>query len=370
MGSYYSLQGMSLALSIYNFPEDYTNRPFIKLKALRYLFAHRKRYGYKAPSVKALFSFANTLFDLFHRRNDIDSMREVADIVNQYIPNANFLDRIRQLENEQMEEKIGYRPVNTQGVQGAQGTQGARAHGTEPHIPTLETPIKTVYNDSQNVHNSKINRTVINILTSLYDKYKDIITLKGTTAEVNFRHKKSILSSIETSLTDKYPFQKELIYTFSTYIKESTANFGEGLSMLDAFLSIWLWIRDHKHREELEKRLLEEMKEMNGHCTTGHLARLMNVIQGFTEDESLCIRISDKDQCISVVKTYLTNELVKCEDEEVIAQMTEGGEVYVKFIRKSIAKKLLEWKTTYGDKMLNHIAEAVNKFAQTTIFSV
>ena len=43
---------------------------------------------------------------------------------------------------------------------------------------------------------------------------------------------------------------------------------------------------------------------------------------------------------------------------------------YVKFIRKSIAKKLLEWRTTYGDKMLNHIAEAVNKFAQTTIFSL
>lgn len=348
MGSYYSLEGMALALSIYNFPEDYSSRPYIKIKALRYLFSHRKRYGYRAPCVKSLFTFASNLFDQFHRRNNMDSMREIADIINQYIPNVNFLDRIRQLENEQIEEKF-------------ERTERTERKDTKNNS-------KTVYNDSQNVHNSKINQTVIKILTNLCDKYKDFIVLKNTTDKENFLHKKSILSSIESILSSKYPLQKELVNSFSIYLKESTAIFSDGLSMLDAFLCVWLWIGEHKDREELEKRLLEEMKEMKGYCTTGHLARLMNVIQGFTDDESLCIRISDKDQCASVVKQYLTNELSGCKDEDVISQITEGGELYVKFIRKSIAKKLLEWKATYGEKMLDHIAYAVNNFSQIIIF--
>lgn len=345
MGSYYSLEGMALALSIYNFPEDYSYKPYIKIKALCYLFSHRKKYGFKAPSVKSLFTFASNLFDQFHQKNDMDSMREIADIINQYIPNVNFLDRIRQLENEQIEEKL-----------------------ERTERKDTKNNSKTVYNDSQNVHNSKINQTVIKILTNLCDKYKDFIVLKNTTDKENFLHKKSILSSIESILSSKYPLKKELVNSFSIYLKESTAIFSDGLSMLDAFLCVWLWIGEHKDREELEKRLLEEMKEMKGYCTTGHLARLMNVIQGFTDDESLCIRISDKDQCASVVKQYLTNELSGCKDEDVISQITEGGELYVKFIRKSIAKKLLEWKATYGEKMLDHIAYAVNNFSQIIIF--
>ena len=280
MGSYYTLEGMSLALSIYNFPDDYSKRPYIKTKALRYIFTHRKKYGYKAPSLKQLLHFSNTLFDQFHRQNDIDSMREVADIVHQYIPTSNFLDRIRQLENEEI-------PTIT--------------HVAETRISPKQT--KTVYADSQNVHNTKINQSVIKILTHLYNKYKDIIDIP------HINHKSSLISTISDFLTSKYPLKKDLILHFIKYIKESTANFSnQNLSMIDAFLSLWLWIKDNKDKEELELRLLEEMKEMKGHCTTGHLARLMNVIQGFTDDENLSIRISDKEQCTSVVKQYLTSD--------------------------------------------------------------
>jgi len=358
MGSYYSLDGIAMALSIYHFPQDYYSRPRILLRALSYLFIHRIKYGYRAPTIYNLTSFANRLFRHFQERRQTEYMREVADIVDRHVPNAHFLERIRELD-EHKEVALLTLPVAVHTVPVA------------PPAPPRKTPIRTVYGDSQNVHNSKINQTVIQTLQTLYSKYKTVITLDSSSEREKERHKHALLDEIKDSLKRTYRDKHSLIEDSVTYIKESAAIFGENsLTLADAFLSVWMWIVEHKYRAELELRLLEEMKEMGGYCTTGHIARLMNVIQGFSDDESLCIRITEKDQCAAVVKQYLTKELSECEDDEVLSQMIDGGEDYVKFIRKSIAKKILEWKGAYGKDFLNHIATIVNDFAKTTVFSL
>ena len=53
---------------------------------------------------------------------------------------------------------------------------------------------------------------------------------------------------------------------------------------------------------------------------------------GCTEDENLCIRISDLDQCNSVIRKYLNDSLRNCTDENIIEGMTDGSEIYIKFI--------------------------------------
>ena len=46
---------------------------------------------------------------------------------------------------------------------------------------------------------------------------------------------------------------------------------------------LWAHIRIHKHRDELVKRLFEELEDGSLHCGNGKIARLINVLSGFEE---------------------------------------------------------------------------------------
>ena len=162
----------------------------------------------------------------------------------------------------------------------------------------------------------------------------------------------------------------ELINTSVDYIKNSIAIFGDRrISLRQAFIALCYWIADHSECNALELRLIEEFTEMKEMCTTGHIARLMNVIQGFTEDENLCIRISGNDQCVAVVKSYLTKSLEECKDDEILDGLLTGSEKYKEFLREKISEKLLEWSKSYGKEMLDRIATTVNLFAGVKVFN-
>jgi hypothetical protein len=108
------------------------------------------------------------------------------------------------------------------------------------------------------------------------------------------------------------------------------------------------------------------IRDRNGQCSTGHLARLVNVIQGFTEDEKLCIKISEKDRMNSIIRNFLTKELEKCTDENVIDGLLNKNIQYQEYIRKLILSKLnkdwVEWKK-------EDVFEIVNTFSEIKIFN-
>lgn len=119
------------------------------------------------------------------------------------------------------------------------------------------------------------------------NRYEQILTIDES-KEKNFVHKLGIVEEIQTLLTRKKPSESKLIVESLDYIRNSTANFGsKQIGMIDAFIVVWLTILENPHREELENRLFEELREMKGLCTTGHIARLINVLQGFVEDENI-----------------------------------------------------------------------------------
>jgi hypothetical protein len=349
LGSYYSLHGFNLSLTIHNFPNDY--RPDIRTKALRYLFTHRRKDN-RCPPIQHLINSTLNLFEEFYRKNMREHVREVVDIIGEFIPHRReeFFQRLRQIDEDILVE-IKLR-------------EEKRAVEREQKRKDIK---RTVYGDSQNVHNSSINQTVIKVLENLFDRYKQVITL-DVNDEKNFIHKVSIVKDIETILINTYTENKELISSTIEYIIENTALFGKrNISMLDGYIALWLYITEHKSRKDLELRLLEEMKEMKKQCTTGHIARFMNVIQGFTDDENLMIRISNKDQCHAVITNYLTSELSKCDDEEVILGMTDGGSKFISFIKEIVNRKIPDWEKEYGKEMIPDIFKIINNFVKTEI---
>ena len=161
-----------------------------------------------------------------------------------------------------------------------------------------------------------------------------------------------------------------LISSSLSYIRTSVATFRINITLEQLFKALWFWILEHEHANELELRLMEELGEMRGYCTTGHLARLMSVIQGFTDDENLQIRITNKEQCNSVIRHYLTKKLQECKDEDVLDGMVDGNDEYKQFIRLKVSEKIAEWEDDYGNDFLQNIAKIVNDFARTEVFEI
>ena len=333
--NFYSDSGLTIALNITRFPEEYLHKPMLIIKALNYITSHHKKIKERIDIPK----IATNIFLLFQKRRQHIYAEEAGDCLFRY--NGTLL-----IYREEKREEI-----------------------KQENRPEIKIEKKSVYDDKQNVHNSKINKSVINSAEYLYRKNKNILE-EYANEEENYKNKIYIIEQIKKYLSKKYPQREDVITQTSEYIINSSSTFGNGVKLQDIFISIWFFITEHKDREELEKRLVQELSEMKGQCATGHLSRLINVLQGFTEDINLIIKISDADQYNSVVRNYIQNKLSECRDEKIIEESITGGENYISYIRIQIALKLREWVKEYGESILDYIPKIVNDYANFEIFNV
>jgi len=67
-------------------------------------------------------------------------------------------------------------------------------------------------------------------------------------------------------------------------------------TLSNILIKVWSYLAGHEYEEEMRIRLLEELEEMSGTCSSGFASRLINVISGFGQFN---IRISWEDQIIA-----------------------------------------------------------------------
>jgi len=203
---------------------------------------------------------------------------------------------------------------------------------------------RTVYEDTQNVHDSKINKSVKKCAVRVHKLALERGTLPS------FKYIKNRIEGL-FGPCDKV-FNR---------IHTDNATYGIGITLETIFISICVWIFNHKSQDELLMRLWQEFKEMEGYCSTGHLSRLVNIIQGFSDDEELEIRISDNAQYKARVNTYL-NKLLG-EDEKMLEEMMNKSDIFMEFVKEKIKTKIEEEKWN-KDK----VWDVVNYYTQMEIY--
>jgi len=179
----------------------------------------------------------------------------------------------------------------------------------------------TIFDNAQNVHNEQVESSVTQIL-----EYFSTFNIQNTNEEpIQFT---TITEQIQKLLTP--PKEKQKTNTnkpchfcknhqdktrFCTptcknlYEKENKINLALKRIHLDRTLyskyntnleniliKIWKYISKHEYKNELQKRLLEELQEMAGTCSSGFASRLVNVISGF---DDFSIKISWEEQIIA-----------------------------------------------------------------------
>ena len=114
-------------------------------------------------------------------------------------------------------------------------------------------------------------------------------------------------------------------------------------TLLDVFRGLYFFIENHSNSEELRKRLKEELNEMGNYCSTGYLARLVNVVQGFVENENLIIKIANEQEIFAKLKTRVGKRLI---NEDVLNSMIgETIEERTPFL--NIVKDLIIFQTKF-----------------------
>ena len=57
----------------------------------------------------------------------------------------------------------------------------------------------------------------------------------------------------------------------------------KGKDFLNTLVSVWILIRSHKDKDEMTKRIAEEVAEGVGMCAGGRVGRLINSLRGFVD---------------------------------------------------------------------------------------
>jgi hypothetical protein len=180
--------------------------------------------------------------------------------------------------------------------------------------------VTTIYENSQNVHNEEMEKSVVEGIEYLMTNYSIMkidekeISLEYVNEELlNFVKNHNIanvdLEKVNYSL-ERISFDRILYSKFSCPLKL-------------ILLKLWTYISGHKNEEEMKKRLLEELSDMAGTCSSGFVSRLINVMSGFGD---FTIRLSWGDQINSNLNAILNRKIKEMDDlglqEMILSEMT------------------------------------------------
>lgn len=187
---------------------------------------------------------------------------------------------------------------------------------------------RNIFKNAQNVHILSISESVEKIIDKLCQRNEN---------------KKWDFDEVKNNIVKKY--NNRNIHKTLTRISVDTAIYGKNYVTLSTiFIKIWSYIQDSKHTEELEKRLVEEMEDSSGKCSTAFASHLINTLSGF--DDEMSIKISYEDQIIANLENKLNKKIQETEDKEMVDLILEEMTIsilefgkrgnFLKFFKKHI----------------------------------
>ena len=172
--------------------------------------------------------------------------------------------------------------------------------------------VKTIFDNAQNVHVDEIEQSVLEALEFLSGISMKTLSGVPGTAQITFEYvKKHIEEELEKSKpkepkrkTKKYKEEKKNYDEKEDKIKISLNRIymdralysNYNCSLLHILLKIWTYLSTHKSCEDMKNRLLEELIDMSGTCSSGFASRLVNVISGYGDFN---LTISWRDQIVA-----------------------------------------------------------------------
>lgn len=277
---YNNLNQLNRALDIYNFSD---NIPYLKrLESIRYLYnvQHKDRYRNQQPSQIEL------RHRLYNLAIEIYASQPNNQLIHELIDTAMEMNVTLPVVEEQKELFRQY---------------------TKPNKNDIFS-LKTITQDRQNVHHTLINKNIRELIHKIMKDYPPDDGIWRFIRPELQKHKSWLDTNLESlkRIEDNHALKQPMLSVFS-----------------------FIFHQPLELKEQLFQRLNEELDDMRGTCTTGHLTRLINVTQGLTTRYKL--EIDPKKEIKKYVYEALTIHLKKA-PEHIQEGVLECTDAYKKYL--------------------------------------
>ena len=172
-----------------------------------------------------------------------------------------------------------------------------------------QNDVKTIFENAQNVHITEIEESVVEVLEFLSSiEMKTIAGIPGSPV-INYDYiKKEIDEMIKNKIpSGALPIDDPKIQEYNEKLDKINISMNRiyldralysnyNCTLLHILLKVWTYLTSHECEQDMRHRLLEELVDMSGTCSTGFAGRLVNVICGFGKFN---LRISWRDQIVA-----------------------------------------------------------------------
>jgi len=246
-----------LDTKVENTPEDVGITPFIyKLLSAQFIISQFVLENYNVNDMQQF------LIDTAENENEkLEVKAQCADILANYgySPPTTTIDGKK--KGREIIEKLGY---------------------SKDRLPTIFT-------FTQNVHHQDVashTQQTLNVLFKLVKEYEEVVVTPAL-----------IIPELDQNINEEV--LKKVLHRITIDTATYKIENGPTISLYKVLSMIWLFINNLaqvKDRHQLIVRLYEEFLEMDETCTSGHLARMLNSIQGGYHKELPSMQISYKEQ--------------------------------------------------------------------------
>jgi hypothetical protein len=239
--------------------------------------------------------------------------------------------------------------------------------------------IKSLYDNKENVHTSSIETSVLQIILfldtlniaqvpsfetvsfNLKERTKKLhrqFSYKITTRTVKERGRyvtKSFKTDTQEYVEELSEQEKQVESALLRIDLDRTIFKTTNHTLKSVLCRIYAYIQQQEYdKDELEVRLIEELIDMSGTCSSGYISRLVNTLSGFSENLNLAI--SWEDQIMANLTGRLNAKMRTDENvEEILEQMTNtkisDRSAFLKFYRDNISTISEEMRTEFLDYM-------------------
>lgn len=171
---------------------------------------------------------------------------------------------------------------------------------------------KTIFDNAQNVHVTEIEKSVFEIIKQL----SNYPTMRVDDNPIDYEYVQNEIYNIIDELfkmeSDLDMVKKNRIQiSFNRIYMDKALYFNNSVSNI--LVKVWSYINKNENKEEMTKRLVEELDEMSGTCSSGFASRIINSVTGFGEFN---LHISWEDQIVSNFSGRLNAYARKIENED------------------------------------------------------
>ena len=207
---------------------------------------------------------------------------------------------------------------------------------------------KTIFDNKQNVHVKEIEKSVMVILETIC--YVPIVKMDDDF--INFDYvDKEIQKLIDDDTNDK----EKILISLNRIRMDRTLYSVLCITLSVVMVKLWSYICSNENKDEMQKRLLQELEDMAGTCSSGFISRLVNTISGFGD---LSIQISFEDQIVSNFSARLNSYAQKIGDDDSVFRTTSFEDVKKLYLKEN-PEKTDEMKDTiieeFYDSVLNEM---------------